>query len=430
MLELVSVVIPARNESGTIATIVTELRNHPSVAEIIVVDSASDDGTGNLAREAGAHVIRLDKAGFGRAVKAGFAFAKCSWIFKLDGDMRNVSKEWLSRLLEKIGPQVGLVKAWWESSEDPMPVTNLVVKPALALLIPELSFVQMPISGIYLCNKYYLKGHSLGDDYTLDLDLLIRVHRVGAQIEQVYLGEVLDSLKPIQNYFGMAGDLLRCIQSHAQVRSSSPLMVVMAHPDDAEIWCGGTVAKVLNAGGIVELWIATGDSERQAEAKSLERIYSNAHIHFLGGAEFESFKNPKMISSLVTAMERLKPRILITHHPDDDHPDHRACYNLVTGVCLQAPRAVLPSSLYFTNSYFQSTGRSNFAANTFIDISNESELKYRLISEHASQDVGHWVKMSKAMDILNGAKCGVSHAEAFERTSIYCSPRASHLLPS
>lgn len=429
MLELVSVVIPARNENGTIGAIVTELRNHPSVAEIIVVDSASDDGTGELAREAGAHVIRLEEAGFGRAVKAGFASAKCSWVCKLDGDMRNVSKEWLSRLLEKVGPQVGLVKAWWESSEDPMPVTNLVVKPAISLLMPELSFIKMPISGIYLCNKDYLKGHSLGDDYTLDLDLLIRIHRVGAKIEQAYLGEVLDSLKPIQNYFGMAGDLLRCMQSHAQVRSSSPLMVVMAHPDDAEIWCGGTVAKVLNAGGIVELWIATSDPVRQAEAKGLEQIYSNAHVNFLGGFDFEPFGTPAMIGSLATAMERLKPQILITHHPDDDHPDHRACYNLVTGACLQAPRAVLPSSLYFTNSYFQSIGRSHFSANTFIDISNESELKYCLIAKHSSQDVEHWVKMAKAMDTLNGAKCGVSHAEAFERASIYCVPRASHFFP-
>ena len=243
MLDLVSVVIPARNESSTIAAIVTELSCHPSVAEIIVVDSASDDDTGQLARDAGARVIRLNEPGFGRAVKAGFALAKCRWVFKLDGDMRNVSRDWLSRHLEMVSPQVGLVKAWWESSEDPMPVTNLVAKPAIALLIPELSFIRMPISGIYLCNKDFLKGHTLSDDYTHDLDLLIRIHRVGAHIEQAYLGEVFDCLKPIRNYFGMAGDLLRCIQSHAQVRNSSPLMVVMAHPDDAEIWCGGNCGK-------------------------------------------------------------------------------------------------------------------------------------------------------------------------------------------
>lgn len=423
----VSVVIPARNEGSTIAAIVTELRRHPAVVEIIVVDSASSDSTGAVAEAAGAHVLRLDEPGFGRAVKAGFAIARCRWVFKLDGDMRNVSTDWLSRHLERVTSAVGLVKAWWDSSEDPMPVTNLVVKPAISLIIPELSFIRMPISGIYLCDKDLISGQILCDDYTHDLDLLVRIHRSGAKIEQVYLGEVLDCLKPIQNYIGMAGDMLRCIQAHGQVRSNSPLMVVMAHPDDAEIWCGGTVAKVLNAGGIVELWIATGDAERQDEAKRLQEIYSNARVNFLGETEFGQLGSAETVSRLATAIERLEPQILITHHPDDDHPDHRACYDLVTGACLKVPRAVLPSSFYLSNSYFQSAGRSRFAANTFIDISAEAELKYRLISLHESQETEHWIGMARAMDTLNGAKCGVSQAEAFEKSSLYCSPRASAL---
>lgn len=423
----VSVVIPARNESGTIAAIVSELLRHPAVAEIIVVDSASDDDTGALAAAAGARVLRLEEPGFGRAVKAGFAIAQCPWVFKLDGDMRNVSVDWLSRHLEKIRPSVGLIKAWWDNSEDPMPVTNLVVKPAISLMLPELSFIRMPISGIYLCNRELFHGQALSDDYTHDLDLLVRIHRSGAEIEQVYLGEVLDCLKPVHNYFGMAGDLLRCIRSHSHVRSNSPLMVVMAHADDAEIWCGGTLLKVLNAGGIAELWIATGDAERQAEAKQIEALYSNVRVHFLDEAEFELLGTAATISRLAAAMERLQPQILITHHPDDDHPDHRACYDLVSGACLKIPRALLPASFYLANSYFQSAGRSRFAPNTFIDISDESELKYRLISLHESQEPEHWIGMSRAMDALNGAKCGVQRAEAFEKTSLYGLPRASSL---
>lgn len=429
MLEWVSVVIPAQNEKETIAPIVHELRDHPAVKEVIVVDSASSDGTKEASQEAGARVIRLEEAGFGRAVKAGFAAARCDWVFKLDGDMRNVSKDWLTGHMQKVRPGVGLVKACWDSKEDPMPVTNLVVKPAVSMLLPKLSFIKMPISGIYLCNKALLCGQLLGNDFTFDLDLLIRIHRMGVEIEQVHLGEVLDKLKPLSNYFGMAGDLIRCVQSHAQLDTCSPVMVIMAHPDDPEIWCGGTIIKVLNAGGIVDIWIATGSQTRCVEAKRLQEIYANARIHFLNEAEFSPIVSPRTVIELGSSIETLQPQIIITHHPDDDHPDHRVCYNLVTGACMLVPRDKLPAALYLANSYFQSVGNGRFAANTFIDVSAESSMKYALIRNHQSQDVEHWAKMAQAMDALNGAKCGVLHAEAFERSSLYCCPRPSHFLP-
>ena len=134
----ISVIIPARNESATISAVVTAFQNHPSVAEILVVDSASDDETGHFAAKCGARVIRLDRPGFGRAIKAGAREATSSWLFKVDADMRNPSSDWLSAHIAALGEGVGLVKAYWSSSEDPMPVTNLVVKPSLHLLIPRL----------------------------------------------------------------------------------------------------------------------------------------------------------------------------------------------------------------------------------------------------------------------------------------------------
>lgn len=419
----VSVVIPARNESATIGNVVATLRNHPSVDEIIVVDSASSDDTATRAAVEGAKIIRLEQPGFGHAVKAGFSAATNSWVFKLDADMTNVSVNWLTLLLEQIGPTVGLVKAYWRSDEDPMPVTNLVVKPAIQMLIPKLSSIRMPLSGIYLCNKLLLDGHDLADDFAYDLDLLVRIYRLNYEIKQVDLGVVLDHLKPVANYIGMAGELLRYLHQQGQIERSGPLMLVMAHADDAEIWCGGTIAKLLGAGGRVELWIATGDAIREKEAKHLLQLYNNISLHFLGHQEFDRFNNPTTVAQLSAAISRLQPNTLITHHYSDNHPDHRTCYDLVCGACMQVTRDKMPQSIYLCNSYFQNTTTGiGFRANTFINISAEAELKYELIRQHNSQDATYWIDMARSMDGLNGAKCGVPAAEAFEKISLYTAP--------
>lgn len=427
--EKVSVVIPARNESSTVGNVVAALRNHPLVDEIIVVDSASSDDTAARASAEGAKVIRLEQAGFGRAVKAGFAAARNAWIFKLDADMTNVSVNWLSLALEQIEPNVGLVKAYWVNEDDPLPMTNLALKPTIKMLIPGLSNIRMPASGIYLCNKSLLIGHVLADDFVFDLELLVRIYRLNYEIKQVDLGIVLDCIKPVSNYIGMAGDLLRFLHQQGKVESSGPLMLVMAHADDAEIWCGGTIAKFLSAGGHVELWIATGDAIREQEAKHLLQIYNNISLNFLRKQEFEHFDNPETVALLSEAITRVRPKTLITHHYSDDHPDHRTCYDLVCGACMKISDDKMPNSIYLCNSYFQNTSSgSGFRANTFINISAEAELKYRLIQQHPSQDPAHWINMARAMDGLNGAKCGASAAEAYEKISFYSAPSAQEYL--
>lgn len=65
-----TVVIPAHREGGSIGRVVAEARKH---AEVIVIDDCSPDNTGELARAAGAEVIRSDQAlGYEGAISRGF----------------------------------------------------------------------------------------------------------------------------------------------------------------------------------------------------------------------------------------------------------------------------------------------------------------------------------------------------------------------
>jgi glycosyltransferase involved in cell wall biosynthesis len=72
--EKVIAVIPAYNEAATIARVVGELT--PAVDEIVVVDDASKDGTGDLARGAGAVVVTHEtNTGYETTINDGFRIA-------------------------------------------------------------------------------------------------------------------------------------------------------------------------------------------------------------------------------------------------------------------------------------------------------------------------------------------------------------------
>ena len=87
----VSVVIPCLNEVGTIAECVRRardaLRANGIEGEIIVVDNASDDGSGAAARAAGARVIWEPERGYGSAYLAGLAKARGRYIVMADADL-------------------------------------------------------------------------------------------------------------------------------------------------------------------------------------------------------------------------------------------------------------------------------------------------------------------------------------------------------
>ncbi len=101
---LVSVIIPARDEARTIGDLVRSVRaqDTPDVdVEVIVVDDNSADGTGDLARRAGARVLPLGSTGGGNPAVArnrGAAAASGDPLVFLDADC-TPAEGWLSRLI-------------------------------------------------------------------------------------------------------------------------------------------------------------------------------------------------------------------------------------------------------------------------------------------------------------------------------------------
>jgi glycosyltransferase involved in cell wall biosynthesis len=87
----VSVVIPCLNEAENIAECVRRaqhvLAEHGILGEVVVVDNGSEDGSGEIARFAGARVIDEPRRGYGQAYLTGFDEAVGDYIVMIDADL-------------------------------------------------------------------------------------------------------------------------------------------------------------------------------------------------------------------------------------------------------------------------------------------------------------------------------------------------------
>jgi len=95
-----SIVIPAKDEAASLPDVLGELKRLHQDAELIVVDDGSSDATGEVARTAGATVVRNPYSlGNGAAVKAGVRAAHGRLVVCMDADGQHAPAD-VARLLE------------------------------------------------------------------------------------------------------------------------------------------------------------------------------------------------------------------------------------------------------------------------------------------------------------------------------------------
>jgi glucosyl-3-phosphoglycerate synthase len=206
----VSVCLPAHNEAGTVGHIIRTIREqlmdqHGLVDELLVIDDHSTDATAAVAEEAGARVV--DAAGVltgypngpgkGRALWKSVHVSTGDIVMWCDADVTNFSTAFVIGVLGPLltTPDLEYSKGFYRrplgtSGEGGGRVTELVARPLLSLLYPELTDLVQPLSGEYGGHRRALEQVPFLVGYGVEIGLLIDLSRkfgVGA-MAQVDLG--------------------------------------------------------------------------------------------------------------------------------------------------------------------------------------------------------------------------------------------------
>lgn len=199
---------------------------------------------------------------------------------------------------------------------------------------------------------------------------------------------------------------------------SCKVLAVLAHPDDAEIWCGGTLAIHARLGEVVVM-TSSSDPVRRREAETSAQI--------LGARPY--VLEHLSIEIVLEVIKELRPTILITHRLDDTHPDHRA----VAGIVLTSVHETLievssPKRLYSCDTYESVSLNGPIQPSHIVDVTETFEIKMSALRAHKSQPLDHFAGMARRIGSLWGARVGTTWAEAFSAIPILGRlPSTTHL---
>lgn len=178
------------------------------------------------------------------------------------------------------------------------------------------------------------------------------------------------------------------------------LLAIMAHPDDAELLCGGTLIKEAQDGrrvGVLDLTAGEGGSLGTAEIRAREAERA-AEIMGLAVRRCAGLRDSHLANDdnsrrvVVEHLRTLRPRLVVTHWKVGRHRDHRIAAELVRDACFLTGlknyeadgEPFRPVKLVYASAFREDADPPDVV----IDITRQMERKLEAISAYASQFPG------------------------------------------
>jgi LmbE family N-acetylglucosaminyl deacetylase len=219
-------------------------------------------------------------------------------------------------------------------------------------------------------------------------------------------------------------------------------LVVSAHPDDAEVQMGGTIARLTDA-GLRVLLVDLCDGEpsdfaapgvRVAQARRAAAILGADRV-FLGGQDRFIADSPELRVAVAQQIREHRPRLVFAATDGFIHPDHAAMGPLVSaaafyarldnwgrvpgGAALAGSRPWAIERLFFPHCKMEPAWGREFAF--AVDVSTTYERKRAALAEYGSifnvEAGDRLLTLYDAEDAYVGRQFGVAYAEAFKSHS-------------
>lgn len=175
------------------------------------------------------------------------------------------------------------------------------------------------------------------------------------------------------------------------------VLAVMAHPDDAELLCGGALIRSVDAGervGVLDLTAGEMGSSgsREIRAREAERAgeIMGLSVRRCAGLHDSRLVNDEASRQVVVEhLRALRPRVVVTHWKVGRHRDHRIASELVRDACYLSGLRKLeadgepfrPHKLVYASAFREDTGRPSFV----VDVTDQAERKLAALAAYESQ---------------------------------------------
>lgn len=231
------------------------------------------------------------------------------------------------------------------------------------------------------------------------------------------------------------------------------VLAVGAHPDDIEILCAGTLARYVDEGHEVVMCVATDGTAghmtiepaelaeiREREARASADLLG-ADFIWMGYPDELIFNDEETRLAFVDMIRQARPDVIVTHGPDDYHPDHRTVSRLVFDASFTASLPNIETehavhSLVPPLYYMDTVAGKGFHPTEYVDITDTIETKRQMLACHESQL--EWLKVHDDIDIMEfmdvvahtrGYQAGAQYAEGFRCEDVWPRTPPQRMLP-
>jgi N-acetylglucosamine malate deacetylase 1 len=174
------------------------------------------------------------------------------------------------------------------------------------------------------------------------------------------------------------------------------VLAIGAHPDDVELGCGATVAKLAKAGrsvGILNLTRGEAGTrgtpeERRGEAEEAARALGVVELRFLDCGDGSLRTGPAEEDVLIEALRELRPDLVLSPTPYDRHPDHIRAHRMVQAACFYAglsARGTKDQPTHRPAAVFSYMQHDSFEPSFVVDVTDSWNAKLASLAAHRSQ---------------------------------------------